>query len=160
MWSQHRVILCVGYDFHGSRHHKNPRRGNPIRCASLNSHNHGVLTSDPPPILVRGSCSSGKATRVQRIGAPENESWWEACCAGYVDFSDVYFDPTLGATPPDTLAHVAMNASGIATYTISNGAAPVILAGETLRSQHCRGFPAAIAPLTDVNYPVLWSPRS
>ena len=52
--------------------------------------------------------------------------------AGYVDFSDVYFDPSNGGSPAAaaTLAHVALNSSGIATYTVSGGAATSVLAGE------------------------------
>jgi hypothetical protein len=56
-----------------------------------------------------------------------------------VDFSDVYFNPNNGGAPDPsyTLAHVALNGSGYATYTTYNGSATTIMAGEeALRS--CR----------------------
>lgn len=49
-----------------------------------------------------------------------------------MDFSDVYFDPTNGGIPTsaNTLAHVPLNGSGIATYTTNNGDVTTILAGK------------------------------
>ena len=48
------------------------------------------------------------------------------------DFSDVYFNPNNGGAPDPsyTLAHVALNGSGYATYTTYNGSATTIMAGE------------------------------
>ena len=55
-----------------------------------------------------------------------------ACCAGYVGFSDIYFNPNNSGNPDSayTLANVPLNSSGVATYSTNDGDSTTILAGE------------------------------